>query len=84
MIEAVRTGKPVSIVEYQELTENDPQLLYLINEAKKAWKREQPKVYRNNTGKRTKFIKKLYEEECDIQSLAEENGETNTDEGLPE
>ena len=62
-------------MEYQEVTEFLPNASYEINEAKKKYKREQPKIYRNGTGKRTKTMKSVdtvYEVECDEQVMLEE------------
>jgi len=78
-IEKISKGEQISIVDWQEFSE-DPQFAFTANEVKKAWKREQPKVYRNGTGKRyfaTKrdLTKATHEEECDIQAIAEEDNE---------
>ena len=69
------SNSPISIVEWQEVCEGLPGASYEFNEAKKKYKREQPKVYRNGTGKRTKTMKALdsvYEVECDEQVMLEE------------
>lgn len=77
MIGMVRRGEKISIVDYQVLTETIPDAAYRINEAKKEFNRKRFKEYRNGTGKRTKVMdltEAVFEEECDIQALAEEQG----------
>ena len=65
-------GEPVSMIDYDRFSD-DREFTFQVNEVKKAWKREQPKVYRNGTGKRTKIIKSLHTFDCDEQSALEED-----------
>lgn len=72
MISKIEKGEPIDIETFIRLSE-DPKFAYEANEMKKKVKREQPKVFRNETGKRTKIIKFLHEFECDEQTSLEED-----------
>ena len=56
------------MVDYDRFSE-DRQWTFEVNESKKAWKREQPKVYRG--GKRFNKTKNEFLSDCEIQSEAE-------------
>lgn len=83
-MEAVRTGQPINIGDYEYITENDPTAFQAINQAKLEWKRSQPKVFRNGTGKRLsklehakKLIRAKHEFDADEQSMAEQDNDKN-------